>query len=356
MNYVATAMMLLLSPAAAASNGKLPPGLMLGPLMKTFYKNLQEFTVTEGSSGRRLTDARYPDVIWEQIDEKDPETDLATDLPVGTGGFADVYRYTDAEGRSIAVKKIIRNAGSVQSMDSMGLVFLFNKNIEFHDKYNRPFQPFWETFRFIQPRGYAKYTEAGDARLWLLMSYGEKSLDTWRRELGKPRSIPVSAVLEWARQLLQGLHKLHLAGLVHGDIKLDNMLLDEQKEACFCDYGTVMPAFKASMKPLDLRRFGQAMYELIHADGGPTPENIDKHMKRLRKDQESDESQSEKILLMLISKWRRVFEENMVRKAKGQKNLCAGESAGLIDFLGTLSEKELDQRVEEYRQSIEASM
>lgn len=53
--------------------------------------------------------------------------------------------------------------------------------------------------------------------------------------------IPVRQALLWLRHLLLGLEILHHHGLLHGDIKPSNLLLDEQDRAVLVDLGAVQP-------------------------------------------------------------------------------------------------------------------
>jgi serine/threonine-protein kinase len=72
---------------------------------------------------------------------------------------------------------------------------------------------------------------------WYVMPfYSKGSL----RDLVKDQGpIPALQALDWVFQILEGLHVVHGAGLVHRDVKPHNVLLDDEGKAVLTDFGLV---------------------------------------------------------------------------------------------------------------------
>lgn len=51
-----------------------------------------------------------------------------------------------------------------------------------------------------------------------------------QRALESSQPLPASTVQSWMRDLRAGVNQMHTAGLAHGDIKNDNLLLFKNKE------------------------------------------------------------------------------------------------------------------------------
>ncbi|MDO7850389.1 serine/threonine-protein kinase [Hymenobacter convexus] len=79
-----------------------------------------------------------------------------------------------------------------------------------------------------------KYACQDDQYIYLAMPlYARGSLKT----LIDARFLTVREIIRYALQFLQGLHNIHVKGLVHFDIKPDNILLSDSNEALVADFG-----------------------------------------------------------------------------------------------------------------------
>ncbi len=82
--------------------------------------------------------------------------------------------------------------------------------------------------------------EIGDRKLYCLVmeKIQGKNLDVWLQENG---SIDQAQAIDWMRQLVAVLGKLHSESLFHRDIKLSNIMLRPSGQLALIDFGTVRP-------------------------------------------------------------------------------------------------------------------
>lgn len=73
------------------------------------------------------------------------------------------------------------------------------------------------------------------------------NLETVRREKFDGR-VPVRQALLWLKHCLLALEVLHIHGLIHGDIKPSNLVLNSKEEAVLTDLGALFPAAHAQHK------------------------------------------------------------------------------------------------------------
>jgi len=76
-----------------------------------------------------------------------------------------------------------------------------------------------------------------DGRLYIVMEYvaGGSLRDELDRSGG--RSLPLENVMEWVRQTAEGLAEAHRHGIVHRDIKPDNLMLTDTGQVKITDFG-----------------------------------------------------------------------------------------------------------------------
>ena len=80
-----------------------------------------------------------------------------------------------------------------------------------------------------------------NGHLYYIMEYHCHNLgafigETYRTEIPS-RPIPVDKAIEYTRQILSGLRRLHMSGIVHRDIKPYNILIDDEEKLKICDFG-----------------------------------------------------------------------------------------------------------------------
>lgn len=77
---------------------------------------------------------------------------------------------------------------------------------------------------------------AAERQVCLVMPFMERgSLQARLEEIGG--AMEEGEFLRMAVDVLWGLRDLHRAGMVHMDVKPDNVLLDEEGRGCLCDFG-----------------------------------------------------------------------------------------------------------------------
>jgi serine/threonine protein kinase len=138
---------------------------------------------------------------------------------LGEGGMATVWRAIDASTRAeVAVK-------------------LLHPGISERISYRSRFLAEARTMARIRHPNVLRVHEVGDenGRYWFTMEIvdGGALIDTLERQ-GK---VAMLTALDWAFQLLQALSAAHLEGVVHRDVKPDNILVDQNGRIRLCDFG-----------------------------------------------------------------------------------------------------------------------
>ncbi|MCX7591738.1 MAG: serine/threonine protein kinase [Kiritimatiellae bacterium] len=138
---------------------------------------------------------------------------------LGTGGMGGVYLARDETlGRSVAIKVMLKSLG-----DNEEFVETFKREAQAAAKLNHP--NIAQIYSFGQEKGQPYIVmELVSGKRFDKMMEAEKQLDQ-------------ALVIQIALDLCQGLQVADENGLVHGDIKPENILLDEKMNAKLVDFG-----------------------------------------------------------------------------------------------------------------------
>jgi serine/threonine-protein kinase len=137
---------------------------------------------------------------------------------IGAGGMAVVYLAEDVRhGREVAVKVLRPNLA-----ESLG---------------PSRFQREIATAARLQHPHILTVFDSGetDGVLWFTMPYVEG--ESLRTRLARETQLPIDAALQIAQQIAQGLQYAHEHGVVHRDIKPDNILLTRDGNTLIADFG-----------------------------------------------------------------------------------------------------------------------
>ena len=137
---------------------------------------------------------------------------------LGRGGMATVYLAHDRKhDRPVALKVLAPDLGAVLGPER------FRREIA--------------TAARLQHPHVLSVFDSGEAagRLWFAMPYVEG--ESLRDRLARERQLPVAAAVRIAREAAQGLHYAHRHGVVHRDVKPENILLTEDGTTLVADFG-----------------------------------------------------------------------------------------------------------------------
>ncbi len=134
---------------------------------------------------------------------------------LGSGSFAKVYRARDKElGREVAIKKI-------------------------HEQYLEDpaqLERFWQEAQLLASLSHPNIVTIYDLhreRGWVIMELMQTSLS----ERFGDRQMPIASVRTTLAHSLRALKYLHARGIVHGDIKPSNMMIDSRRRIKIGDFG-----------------------------------------------------------------------------------------------------------------------
>lgn len=141
---------------------------------------------------------------------------------IGAGGFAIVYQAHDEQfGRTVAIKVMGSDLSESVGRDR------FRREIQLQSRLQHPhIVPLFDSGE-------------ADGRLFYVMPY--VAGESLRQRLQRERRLSVKDVTRLAREVGDALHHAHQAGVVHRDVKPENILIAEQS-AMVADFGIARPA------------------------------------------------------------------------------------------------------------------
>lgn len=165
---------------------------------------------------------------------------------LGQGVFANVVRAQDnTDGNDYVAIKIIRNNELMYKTSLKEIEIL--KEIKKADPDNK--------YHCVQFLG--QFMHKG--HLCLLLESLHMDLRAVIKKYGKNHGINVKALMSYSRQLLLALRLLKKLGIIHADIKPDNILVNEKKNVLkLCDFGSASKSDDNEPTPYLVSRFYRA--------------------------------------------------------------------------------------------------
>eukprot|EP01062_Namystynia_karyoxenos_P012417 TRINITY_DN1445_c0_g1_i1.p1 TRINITY_DN1445_c0_g1~~TRINITY_DN1445_c0_g1_i1.p1 ORF type:complete len:1016 (+),score=198.55 TRINITY_DN1445_c0_g1_i1:118-3048(+) len=140
---------------------------------------------------------------------------------LGKGSFGMVYRGELQNGTQTAVKLV-----QVPNTDASGELALLVSEISFMVDFDHE--------RIVKCFGCLYDSASNEVQIFLELMPGGSVASL----VAKNGCLPVSECRKYTRQLLEGLVYLHSRGVIHRDVKGDNLLLDADGNAHIADFGT----------------------------------------------------------------------------------------------------------------------
>jgi serine/threonine protein kinase/tetratricopeptide (TPR) repeat protein len=175
---------------------------------------------------------------------------------LGRGGMATVYLAEDVKHRRQVALKVLRpEVGVVLGADR------FAREIQIAAGLNHP---------HILPL----YDSGSEPLLWFSMPYVRG--ESLRQRLTRERQLPVDQAVAIVRQVASALDHAHAHGLIHRDVKPENILIHEG-EAMVTDFGIALDSRTAGQRGSGEAGSGERLTEIGVAMGTPeymSPEQI----------------------------------------------------------------------------------
>ncbi|KAJ8717255.1 hypothetical protein PYW08_005654 [Mythimna loreyi] len=165
---------------------------------------------------------------------------------LGQGVFANVVRAQDSiDGNDYVAIKIVRNNELMYKTSLKEIAIL--KEIREADPNNK-----YHCVQF-----YDHFMHKG--HLCLLLESLHMDLRAVIKKYGKNHGINIKALMSYSRQLLLALRLLKKLGIIHADIKPDNILVNERKNVLkLCDFGSAAKSDDNEPTPYLVSRFYRA--------------------------------------------------------------------------------------------------
>jgi serine/threonine protein kinase len=152
--------------------------------------------------------------------------------PIGAGGTGQVFRALYPQQKGEFAVKMLALSNDTDAISAR----LFEREIQRLTQLNSPYivplLDFWtdDTGAFLV----MPYLRIGNLRAYM-QAHGQ---------------IAIPQALAWFAQIAEGIHTAHKEGILHGDIKLDNVLLDDDGNALVSDFGMMRHQHDDSTIPM----------------------------------------------------------------------------------------------------------
>ena len=168
-----------------------------------------------------------------------------TETNFGKGVFSSVLKAKDLKSSSFVAIKIIRNNETMRKASKTEIAIL--KKLSDRDpEHKKHVVQFHRSFEF---RGH----------VFLVFEKLAMNLREAAKKFGRDVGISISAVRVYARQLFVALMHLQKCGIVHADIKPDNVLVNDQLNVLkICDFGSAIFNADNELTPYLASRFYRA--------------------------------------------------------------------------------------------------
>ncbi|MFM7202379.1 MAG: protein kinase domain-containing protein, partial [Myxococcota bacterium] len=161
---------------------------------------------------------------------------------IGVGGMGSVYRARDQELEERVALKCLRR----DRLDQPGVLTRFRQEVKLA--------------RRVTHRNIARMFDLGehDGEKFLTMEYieGETLTALQRRQ----RQLPVRQVLQLGQGICEGLAAAHAVGVLHRDLKPDNVMVQADGRVVITDFGIAWPLLEAGPVELGDTRSGTPTY------------------------------------------------------------------------------------------------